>query len=190
MSDDVTIQGLRSLDAVLERLPQGASARTLARQLGLWSTEAHRSASSGRTQIFPTRLSDMTEGQLSDTYAYWLSEVFRSTELVGLLEGQNLLLDLESRSVRARARSRARTALRSESAKSAGEGRAVKEPTAAAVADAVEEDANVMTVDSAIGMLGVVLASAKAYKEACLAGTAGLSREISLRQAQMNAKLR
>ena len=65
-----------------------------------------------------------------------------------------------------------------------------KAPTATQLPDEVEEDQTVRDLDAVLGLLSVVHESAKAYKEAALAATAGLSREISFRQAQMGARLR
>jgi hypothetical protein len=187
---DVSLDGLRSLSGVLDRLPQGQQARKLAEQLGLWSSQAHNAANA-RTKIFGTNFSRLSEAQLSDENAYWLSEVFRATELVGLLEGQKVLLTLSAKSVRASSRAALRRKYRAESARleAAGE-KAPKDPSATQLADEVEENADVQEADAALGMLAVVAESAKAYKEACLVAAQGLSREISFRQAQMGARIR
>ena len=94
--ESVSLDGVRSLTGLLERLPQGTAARQLAERLGLWSTAVHNTTAQRRV-VFPTNFSGLSEHDLSDTYAYWLSEVFRSTELVGLLEGQKTVLALESK---------------------------------------------------------------------------------------------
>lgn len=188
--ESVSLDGVRSLTGLLERLPQGTAARQLAERLGLWSTTVHNSTTQ-RKVVFPSNFSGLGEAELSDSYAYWLSEVFRSTELVGLLEGQKTVLTLESKSTRATARAGLRRKARqlAEAARESN-GAVPKDPTTAQLADEVEEDERVIANDRVLGMLAVVLESAKAYKEACLAATAGLSREYSLRQAQMGARLR
>lgn len=188
--ESVSLDAVKSLNGVLARLPQGTPARTLAENLGLWSARAHANGGS-RRKVFPTSFSRLDDPDLSDLNAYWLSEVFRVTELVGLLEGQKSLLTLESKSTRAGVRAGLRRKHRDEADKVAASGAArPKDPTAAQLADEVEEDPRVIEQDNQLGLLVVVLESAKAYKEACLAATAGVSREISFRQAQMGARLR
>lgn len=188
--DSVSLDNVKSLSQMLSRLPQGTQARELAERLGLWSVALHNSVDS-RRKVFPNSFSRLSEQDLSDTNAYWLSEVFRATELVGLLEGQRTMLTIESKSTRASARASLRRKYRreAEAAKQRGETPA-KDPTAAQLADEVEENSQVQEQDKTLALLGVVLESAKAYKEACLAVTAGVSREISFRQAQMGARLR
>lgn len=188
--DSVSLEGVKSLTSFLGRLPQGTAARELAERLGLWSSTMHNQTNERRV-IFPTEFARKSDSQISDANAYWLSEVFRSTELVGLLEGQRTMLTLESKSMRATTRARLRRAARTAADKARDEGKPVpKDPTASSLADEVEEDPIVQEQDRILAMLAIVLESAKAYKEGCLAATAGLSREISFRQAQMNGRLR
>lgn len=215
--EGIVLEGMRGLTAVLNRLPQGTAARELATRLGLWTAASHEGVE-GRHKAFPTNFSRLEDPKLSDENAYWLSEVFRATELCGLLEGQKVILNLQAKSVRAGVRANRRRHHEQEAAKieraaaeasaqaaqaaaeaggapAGARGRAaavgkVKAPTVTQLNDEVEEDRDVRDVDEALGLLGVVQASANAYKEACLAATAGLSREISFRQAQMGARLR
>lgn len=186
----ISLDGVTSMTALLQRLPQGTSARELARRLGLWSVTMHEQVLSRRA-IFPSEFSRLSEQDLSDTNAYWLSEVFRATEIVGLLEGQRIMLTMESKSKRASTRARIRRAHRDAQVAAAENGKTVpKDPSSTQLADEVEEDQNVQDQDATLAMLAVVLESAKAYKDGCLAATAGISREISFRQAQMGARIR
>ena len=189
MADQVSLTGLRSLTSVLDRLPNGVAARDLAERLGVWSQRLHQSTAS--RALYPSSFARLADTELSDQNAVWLSELFRATELAGLLEGQRVMLTLASKSTRAATRARLRRKYRAEADQARDEGLPVpKDPTAAQLADEVEEDPEVQEQDATLAMLAVVLESAKAYKEACQAGVAGISREISFRQAQMAGKLR
>lgn len=186
----VSLEGLNTLPKVLARLPQGAAAQQLAQKLGLWTSSVHDTVDN-RRRAFPTEFARLSDAELSDQNAYWLSEVFRATELTGLLEGQRLMLSLSAKSVRASTRAALRREHRAKQAQACEAGQApAKDLTVSALNDEVEENAEVLAQDATLAMLAVVLESAKAYKEACLAATAGLSREISFRQAQMGARLR
>lgn len=185
----VSLDNVRSLHAVLTRLPQGTQARELAASLGLWSNPLH--SNTNQRQQIHTALSKLSDGQLSDVNGYWLSEIFRTTELVGLLDGLKTMLTIESKGLRSTTRARLRRAHRQAATTAAEKGDPVpKDPTAAQLADEVDEDSNVQEHDQTMALLGVVMESAKAYKEACQAMAAGVSREISFRQAQMSARLR
>lgn len=187
----VSLEGVRNLSGVLARLPQGEPARVLAEKMGLWSTAIHNTADTNRRQAFPNAFARLSDAEVSDQNAYWLSEVFRVTELVGLLEGQKTMLTMQAKATRASVRANLRRKYRQESAALVTAGKAApKDPSATQLADEVEEDGTVMECDAALAMLAIVAEQAKAYKEACLAVTAGLSREISFRQAQMGARLR
>jgi hypothetical protein len=183
--DKVDLTGLRSLEAVLERLPQGSPARTLAAQLGLFDPQIHTGAGNRRKQ-FGAQFSRMSNEDLSDANGYWLSEVFRATELCGLFEGQRMLLTMEVKATRARVRSQLRKTYQDK----VTTGEVAKAPAATQLNDEVEEDEQVQAVEAMLGLLAVVQESAKAYKEACASACAGISREISFRQAQMQARLR
>ena len=187
MTSTISLDGMRSLNNVLQRLPDGEQALALVRRMGLWSPRVH-DPSDGRVRTFPTNYSALQGTRLSDECAYWQSEAFRATELCGLLEGQRVKLVTEGKSLRAATRAKLRRKHR-EDAAAAGQDAKVKDPSATQLNDEVEESADVQQLDATVGMLLVVLESAKAYKEACLNGCASLSREISLRQAMMNARL-
>lgn len=183
MSDVPDLDGVRNLDTLLSQLPYGAGARSLARRLGVWSSATHADEINVNRR-YPGNFSALGDDQLSDLNSAWLSEAGRSTELVGLLEGQRTLVALSVKRAVAAARSRARKRI----AEDAGE-KPVK-VTAAELSDMAENDPGVLDAQTTAGMLDMALASAKAYKEACLATVAGISREISFRQAQMNARMR
>jgi len=184
MAETVQLEGLRNLTQVLSRLPQGAAALALTQRLGLWSQRLHENAVAASGTL--SNMSAWTDSELSDRYGGMLSELHRTTELVGLLEGQKQLLTLQGKGERATVRSRLRRAHDTLMAGDAG----VKAWTATALADEVEAVSSVQEMDLLLGTLVVVMESAKAYKEACTSTTAGLSREISFRQAQLGARLR
>lgn len=195
-AERVSLTGIRDLNGLLSRMPTGQAARHLAERLGVWTTPAHDS-SSRRTKSFPQSFARLSDSELSDANAYWLSEVFRATELTGLIEGQRSVLSLEGKALRASTRATLRRHHRGEAeaarTKAEKEGLkpvAIKDPTAAQLADEVEENHDVQEHETQLALLALVAESVKAYKEACLVATAGISREISFRQAQMGAKLR
>lgn len=189
-ASDISLDGIKSLTAFLQRLPQGAAARELGTRLGLWSPTLHNNGQSGR-RIFPAAFSEQSDAGISDLNAYWNSEVFRATEITGLLEGQRAMLSLKSKAVRANARSRIRRRhqFAREEAQRLGEP-VPKEPTAGQLSDEVEAEPDVQEQDELLTLVVLVLEQAKAYKEACVNAAASVSREISFRQAQMGARLR
>lgn len=191
-SSNVDLSGVRNLSSLLERLPQGTAARRIAAQLGVWTEAAHASDAVSRSRrTYPSSFSKLVDEQLSDEHAYWLGEFSRTTELVGLLEGQRQLMNLENKQTRAHARVKVRARLTESAKAEAAETKTKpKAVTAGQIADEVEEDRMVMDHDAALGMLLVVHESTKAYKEATVTVLSSISREISLRQAQMNARLR
>lgn len=170
---------VRTFNALLERLPEGANGQALAQAIGAWTASAHLT---GADFSYPTTFSDLSDDALSDVYARWVSQFGRITELVGLLEGQRVLSVLRSRQVRAAARSRARR-------QTDADGNPVKY-TAGALSDMSEDDPAVIDAEHHGVATEVALASAKAYKEACTGVITAISREISFRQAQYSARLR
>lgn len=186
-AEAVSLEGIKSLDGMLSRLPQGRQAVALGEKLGIWTPEAHGAQRPAR-QPFPSNFSDLTDDRLSDQSAHWLSEVFRVTELVGVLEGQKALLQLESKAVRAAVRSEKRRT--HDEARKASDDPKLKAPTITQLNDEVEDDQRVQDVDAKIGLLSVVSAQAQAYKEGCQVAVNGISREITFRAAQMTAALR
>ena len=127
----------------------------------------------------------MGDDEISAASSYWISEVARVGELVGMLEGQKIMLTLSLKQVGAVARSR----IREEWNIPDSEGKVVKY-TNGQVQDEAESDEKVADHELRLALLEQVQASAKAYKEACTAVTTGISREISFRQAQMSGGLR
>lgn len=183
-SESFDVQGIRTLSQLLEQLPSGQAAATLAARLGVW-TEAIHKAPASSTRTYPTDFARLGDEQLSTTNSYWISEAARATELVGLLEGQKVMLALAGKQAKAAARGR----LRKLWDEPAEDGK-VRKYTAVQLNDEAEFDPGVLDVELRTGLLEQSLASAKAYKEACGMVVAGISREISFRQAQMSARMR
>lgn len=184
------LNGVGSLTGLLARLPQGRPAQELAKRLGLWSPALHRSDVSWGERKFPDKISHLADTEISDLNAYWNSEVFRATELLGLVEGQRAMLSLELKQLEATTRARLRRQAMAAAKEVTPEGKPVKVPATTQLNDEVAEDARVQEQEQVLALLAVVLGSAKAYKEACVAACAAISREISFRQAQLGARLR
>lgn len=182
--DTIDLSDIRNLGALLERLPQGSAVRTLATRLGVWTAPAHDGASN-RKKPYPSDYSQLTDDQMSATYGYWVSELSRATELVGLLEGVRKLVDLIGKQHRATARATIRREFEAEAKAALSDGKKVTKPTATEISDRAEESEAVRDTDQLSALLLVTTPSASAYKEACLATVTGLSREISFRQAAM-----
>lgn len=189
---NLSLSGMRSLPGMLEKLPHGIDARNLAAKLGVWTPGLHPTAAAEQRPLTPAKWSEMSDATLSDWNGYWNSEVHRTTELLGLIDGQKDMLTLQSKATRAAARSRVRREQERKEEEAARNADAPKAPklTATQVNDLSEEDPAVIEIDQQLAMLAVIVASVKAYKEAAVTMTAGLSREISFRQAQMSSQLR
>lgn len=181
----ISLSRISSLTGLIERLPLGNDARTLARRIGVWTNEAHTGAES-RKKVFPSTFSEMNDNELSDTFAFWNSELIRVLEMAGLLTGQQKYLEIQLKKAKAQARSRIRTQWDKDQ-----EGEAKPAKIAAGVVnDEAENDTDVLKVEETIAVVEIAVASIQAYRQACEVATNGLSREISLRQAQFNARLR
>lgn len=184
----VDLSGVGSLTTLLQRLPQGRAAQELAKRLGLWSPQLHSSSAQHHaSRAFPSRFTNLSDGELSDLNAYWNSEVFRATEVLGLVEGQRDMVAMEMKALEAKVRADLRRRAVQEARV---DGKPGKAPTVSQLNDDMAGDARLATNQETLALLAVVLGSAKAYKEACLAACAAVSREISFRQAQMGARLR
>lgn len=171
------LSAVRSLGQVLERTPNGADVLALAERLGLVTAGAHAGGLSRRA--FKAQVSQLSPPQLSDEQSYWTSEFGRIVELIGVLQGQEKFLALKAKSARAKARSRVR-------ARAAAAGDKL---TAAQVNDQAEEDPAVADVDDQAVIVQLVLASALAAKEATAMYLQALSREITFRCSQMEARI-
>lgn len=181
MNDIPSLENFASLKDLLSSMPSGESAARLASTMGIWTPKVHKSvADRSAAPSYPSSFSGLSDAQLSDTNAYWLSELARSIELVGMLEGQLVMVKLKCRSARAASRVSARESFTENKVKA----------TAQQVDDVAEASEGVLSADGLLVVLETVLASAKAYKEACSVVSSGVSREISFRQALLSAKVR
>lgn len=181
--EDIDLQGVRSFGQAMERLTQGPAALELARRMGVWTSEAHRSVPERRA--FKARLSALGPSELSDEHGYWAADFGRLVEMAGALNAQLHLLRLESRRARASARARIR---RERSQRVEGQP-APKAPTIAELNDLAEEDLSVEDVDTRTTLVEMLLAHVNASREATTQYLSSLSREISFRDSQMKAKL-
>jgi hypothetical protein len=177
--DDLNLSDLRSAHQVLQRTPLGESVAELAERIGLITENVHRGSVARRQ--FQSNVSRLSPPQLSDEQSYWASEYGRVVELIGILQGQEKYLSLRSKAARAQARARLRRTAESDAA--------VSKLTSAQVADAAEEDPVVCDLDERSAIVAVLLASALAAKDATTVYLQTLSREITFRCAQMDARL-
>lgn len=173
---DLQLSSITELRHALQRFPGGVEAVRLFARLGLWSVEAHKQP--GTRQPFPSKFSDLGPDELSDLSARVVADSGRVLELVGVLNGIEAKLKIEAKAVRAAARARARRAWSGE-----------KAPTKAEIDDLAEEDPAVRDVDTKMSLLAVLLAAANAAKEANTLYKEGVSREITYRAAQLNARM-
>lgn len=175
MSQDIA--SITALRQALERIPEGADAVRLFAKLGLWTSESHRAP--GERKAFPSEFSKLGPNELSDLSARVISEAGRVVELVGLLNGLQARLELRMRAARAAARSKARRAWPEDQ----------KAPTKAELDDTAEEDPTVIELGEQLGLLQLLLAQAGAVREASQLYKEAVSREITYRAAQLQARM-
>lgn len=177
IGDTTDLHDVTSLQQLLARTPCGESVAQLADRLGLLTADSLKGASTRRP--FKSDISTLNPARLSDEQSYWAGEFGRIVELIGLLQGQEKYLTLRAKSARATARSRIRRDAEA----------AERKVAAGQVTDEAEDDPIVRDVDEQAVNLAVVLASVLAAKEATALYLSTLSREISFRCAQMDAKI-
>jgi hypothetical protein len=175
-AEDLQLDRITSLPRALDRVPQGSAAYELAKRLGL-AAPSH--ARPHERPAFPRSVSDLSNDQLSDLHALWVSEAGRIHELVGGLNGQKQLLELQCKVARASTRSRLR--------REWPEG--TKAPTATELNDRAEEDEAVIDLGEKLAYVELLLAHSKGALDATTKYLDGLNREIVLRTAQMKARL-
>lgn len=171
------VTGVGALKGALERVPGGTEAVRLMAKLGLWTNDAHRAPAERKP--FPTKFSQLGPNELSDLSARVISEAGRVMELSGILTGLEAQLKIKARAVRAAARSNARRNWPEDS----------KAPTKTELDDLAEEDPAVVEVDEQLALLGLLLAQVNAVREANSLYKEGVSREITYRAAQLNARM-
>lgn len=181
MEDPIDLSTVRNAGEVLARTPNGREVAELAEKLGLLTQNALAGTSARRG--FKDQVSRLAPAQLSDEQSHWAGEFGRIVELIGLLQGQEKYLALRAKSARAQARSRARRNHEAENPE------AKVKLTATQLGDLAEEDPAVRDIEEQAALLTILLASANAAKEATVMYLQVLSREISFRCAQMEARV-
>lgn len=176
-TEDLNLAGVKNLEQALARTKNGVAAVELAKRMGIWTDSAH-SAPRVRPQ-FPGQISSLTLPQLSDLYAEWTGEFGRIVELCGVLDGQESLLKIQTKTAQSAARARILRALPENT----------KTPSAQALTDMTEDDPTVRDLFEQSGLLAVLKAHAGAAKEATAQYLTTISREISFRQAQLQARI-
>jgi hypothetical protein len=174
---DAPLSSITALRTALERLPNGIEAVRLMTRLGLWSADAHRNP--GERRQFPSKFSSLGPEELSDLSARIVSDAGRVLELCGLLLGIEAQLKMKGRAARAAARGRIRREWPEEA----------KAPTKTELDDLAEEDPAVVAVEEQMALLALLLAQAIALREAYQLYKEGVSREITYRGAQMQARV-
>ena len=175
--DDANLSPLDSLKAALERIPNGTDAVRLMARLGLWTSEAHRSAQV--RPAFPREFSSLDAQQLSDLSARVISDAGRVIELNGLLLGLEAQLKVRVRAARAAASARSRREWPAEA----------KAPTKTELDDLAEEDSAVTAFEEQLALLAQLRAQTEAVREANQLYKEGVSREITYRAAQLQARV-
>jgi hypothetical protein len=210
MDDTVDLSDVRNANEFLAKTPNGSEVAGLAVRLGLLNSEALRTQSERKP--FVSNVSKLSAAQLSDTQSYWAGEFGRIVELIGVLSGQEQYLVLGARTARAQARARiARAAADAEAAavkaaeaeaqaadeeaETTGKPRAKTKPvklkslTSTQIADEAESDPAVLDADVRLTLVRLMLETAKAAERATTTYLTTLSREISFRCTQMDARL-
>lgn len=129
--------------------------------------------------MFPTEFSKLGAPELSDLSARVVSEAGRVSELVGLLSGLEARVKLRSKAARAASRSRSRRDWPEEQ----------KAPTRQELDDLSEEDPAVVELEEQLGLLQLLSAQAQAVREANMMYKDAVSREVTYRAAQMQARI-
>ena len=165
------------IEGVLSKIQGAPELFSMARNLGLWSDEAHSKQIT--KPPFRSDLSKLAPSELSDLYGIWTYEFGRIVEICGVLTGQENLLKIQLKSALATARARIR--------RSQPDG--AKPVTNALIVDLADEDPLVAKVYEQMAIITVMLSQAVASKEITSQFLATLSREISWRDAQIKAKI-
>jgi len=177
VGDAVDLSDVKSLSQVLSRTPNGEAVATLAERLGLLTKGSVKASSARRG--FVADIARLSPAQLSNEQSFWAGEFGRIVELIGLLQGQEKQLALRGKAARSSARSRIRRDAEAEGAKI----------TATSVNDDAEDDPAVRDVEEQSTVVTVLLSSALAAKEATAMYLSVISREISFRCSQMDARI-
>lgn len=165
---------MQALEEFFNAFPSSRQALDQAKKLGIWTSSGHSAIPEKRD--WPRQFSALSDDALSDANSLWSHEAARVTELVGFLESQKLSAVLKHKTAKAAARMRVRSSL--------------DKGTAAEIDDRASSDPGLLTADESLIKVEVLLTQAKAYKEAAILVLSSISREISFRQAQYNAKIR
>jgi hypothetical protein len=191
MNDNLNLSEVQSLADVLKRTPSGAEIYRLARSLGLLAPQPAVTA-----HPYHRDVAGLTPEQLSNEQGYWAGEYGRTCELLGLLNGQERYLSIRAKEVRARERSRLRRdedqAIKDAAATAGVEqatGKKAPKKTATQLNDEVEESIPVRDIEDQGILIAVLQSSTTASKEAISMYLTTISREISFRVAQMDARI-
>jgi len=177
IGDAVDLNDVKNLGQVLSRTPNGEAVAELAERLGLLTSGATKASSARRG--FISEIAKLSPAQLSNEQSFWAAEFGRIVELIGLLQGQEKYLALKAKAARSTARSRIRRDAEAKELK----------VTATSVNDEAEDDPDVRDTDEQSTIVTILLASALAAKEATTMYLQVISREISFRCSQIDAKI-
>ncbi len=170
----LNLDDLQNVEQVLGRTPFGSEILRLAVRLGLIG-----SPDVVKRRPFNTNISRLDPPKLSDEQSWWTSEFGRYADLHGLLIGQQKILSLDSKKTLAAARSRLRKKAQENGTKM----------TATEVNDLAEDDPAVRDADERAVVVEMLLALTSTAKEVTGQYLNTISREISFRSAQIQARI-
>lgn len=179
VSGSLRLDTVDSLQSAFRRIPDGPAILRLASRLGLITDPNEVPASK-----FPTQYSSLTDPQLSDASARVIARAAALSEMTGMLGAVQMRMKARSKSIRAAARMRARAQWALDHPESR------KAPTVSELADMVEADQQVIDLDNQAALVDMLAGMLSGAKDAHLLLKEGLSREVTLRSAQLNAKVR
>lgn len=177
-TDSLDLAGLATVAQILSRTPTGTDVLGIAQRIGLVSPGINSQVSRPE---FQRNIKDLTPAGLSDLQGLWTHEFGRICDLHGLLSGQRDYLNLKLKAERARARGRIRRDLAAREDKA--------KVTAGELNDLAEEDATVTELNEQLAVVELLMASTAAAKEATDRYLQSISREITFRCTQMEARI-
>ena len=190
----INLEDVKNTAEALTHTPTGAAVAEASVALGLVSRETLANPHDRRPMV--QNLSSLTAQQLSDENGYWVYESARVSEQLGLLSGQEQVLKLRADRARAKARSRVRRDAEAAIAAAAaafeagtGPKPTLKMPSEARIADEAETDPGVIDADEHLETTQALMKMAKVAEKVIDRYLTVLSREITLRTSQMDARI-
>jgi hypothetical protein len=180
------LDAIHNLNDALSRVPGGAEVWRMLTRLQMWTPR-----SKAERQQLPQKFSALPNTELSDLSSRIIAELGLLVELCGLLTAVEQGLKLRARQARSAARVTARRTHRDTATADNADGKKTrsKELTVKELDDLAESDPAVIEVDEQLVLIAILRAQADACKEANTLYKEGVSREITFRAAQMQARI-